>query len=176
MHEDDLSVAAVLSGNRNFEGRIHPDVRMNYLASPPLVVAYALAGTMDLDLTTEPLGQDADGNPVFLSELWPSMEEVSETIRASLTSDMFRTRYGAVFDGDEYWQQVPVAGGETLRLAGRLDLREEPALLRGHDDDARAGHRHRRRPGAGHGGRQRHHRPHLAGRLHRARPRRPGAT
>ena len=91
--EGDLSVAAVLSGNRNFEGRIHPDVRLNYLASPPLVVAYALAGTIGVDLTTEPLGHDPDGNPVLLSELWPSMEEVSQTIRDSLTSDMFRTRY-----------------------------------------------------------------------------------
>ncbi|HTU39344.1 MAG TPA: aconitate hydratase AcnA [Acidimicrobiales bacterium] len=113
VREDDLSVAAVLSGNRNFEGRIHPDVRLNYLASPPLVVAYALAGTMDLDLTTEPIGTDSDGNAVMLSEIWPSMDEVNETIRASLTSDMFRTRYAAVFDGDDYWQQVAVAGGET---------------------------------------------------------------
>ena len=113
VHEGDLSVAAVLSGNRNFEGRIHPDVRLNYLASPPLVVAYALAGTMGLDLTTEPIGEDPEGNPVFLSDLWPSMEEISETIRRSLTSEMFRTRYGSVFDGDEYWQQVPTSEGET---------------------------------------------------------------
>ena len=111
--EGDLAVAAVLSGNRNFEGRIHPDVRLNYLASPPLVVAYALAGTMDTDLTTEPIGHDADGNAVLLSDIWPSMEEVSATIRESLTSEMFRTRYAAVFDGDEYWQQVTVAQGET---------------------------------------------------------------
>ncbi|HXZ62243.1 MAG TPA: aconitase family protein, partial [Acidimicrobiales bacterium] len=113
VREGDLSVAAVLSGNRNFEGRIHPDVRLNYLASPPLVVAYALAGTMDVDLTTEPIGHDTEGNPVLLSDIWPSMEEVSETIRTSLTSEMFRTRYSSVFDGDEYWQRVPVAGGET---------------------------------------------------------------
>jgi aconitate hydratase len=111
---DDLSAVAVLSGNRNFGGRIHPDVRMNYLASPPLVVAYALAGTMDIDLTTEPIGQDADGTPVSLADLWPSASDVSETIRASLTSDMFRTRYGAVFDGDEYWHQVPMTEGETF--------------------------------------------------------------
>jgi aconitate hydratase len=111
--EGDLSVASVLSGNRNFEGRIHPDVRLNYLASPPLVVAYALVGTIDTDLTTVPIGDDADGNPVLLADLWPSMDEVSETIRASLTSDMFRTRYSAVFDGDEYWQQVSTAAGET---------------------------------------------------------------
>ena len=114
VHSDDLSVVSVLSGNRNFEGRIHPDVRMNYLASPPLVVAYALAGSMDVDLTVEPLGDDADGNPVFLADIWPSEQDVSEAIRASLTSEMFRTRYGAVFEGDEYWGQVPVAEGETF--------------------------------------------------------------
>jgi aconitate hydratase len=113
VHEGDLAVAAVLSGNRNFEGRIHPDVRMNYLASPPLVVAYALAGTMDADLTTEPIGHDPDGNPVMLSDIWPSMDEVSATIRSSLTSDMFRSRYSSVFDGDEYWQDVPTEAGET---------------------------------------------------------------
>ncbi len=111
--EADLAVAAVLSGNRNFEGRIHPDVRMNYLASPPLVVAYALAGTIDTDLTVDPIGHDDEGNPVLLSELWPSIEEVSATIRASLTSDMFRTRYNAVFDGDEYWQHVRTESGQT---------------------------------------------------------------
>ena len=114
VHADDLSVVSVLSGNRNFEGRIHPDVRMNYLASPPLVVAYALAGTMDVDLTTEPLGQDADAQPVFLADLWPSVQDVSATIQSSLTSDMFRTRYSAVFDGDDYWRQMPVAEGETF--------------------------------------------------------------
>jgi aconitate hydratase len=114
VHTDDLSVVSVLSGNRNFEGRIHPDVRMNYLASPPLVVAYALAGTMDIDLTVDPLGEDNAGNPVFLSDIWPSEQEVTDAIRVSLTSEMFRTRYGAVFEGDEYWRQVPVAEGETF--------------------------------------------------------------
>jgi aconitate hydratase len=109
----DLAVAAVLSGNRNFEGRIHPDVRLNYLASPPLVVAYALAGTMDIDLENEPIGLDTEGNPVMLADLWPSLDEVSETIRSSLTSDMFRSRYSAVFDGDEYWREVQVESGET---------------------------------------------------------------
>jgi aconitate hydratase len=109
----DLAVAAVLSGNRNFEGRIHPDVRLNYLASPPLVVAYALAGTMDIDLENEPIGHDTEGTPVMLASLWPPFDEVSETIRASLTSDMFRSRYSAVFDGDEYWRKVQVEAGET---------------------------------------------------------------
>jgi aconitate hydratase len=110
----DLSAVSVLSGNRNFEGRIHPDVRMNYLASPPLVVAYALAGTMDIDLDNDPLGTDADGNEVRLAELWPSVDEVSRTIKASLTSDMFRQRYGSVFDGDERWQEVETATGNTF--------------------------------------------------------------
>jgi aconitate hydratase len=114
VHEHDLSVASVLSGNRNFEGRIHPDVRMNYLASPPLVVAYALAGTMDIDLTTDPLGTGSDGEPVMLADLWPSAEEVTEAIRGSLTSDMFRQRYGAVFDGDDRWQAVETATGATF--------------------------------------------------------------
>jgi aconitate hydratase len=114
VQEGDLSVAAVLSGNRNFEGRIHPDVRMNFLASPPLVVAYALAGTMDVDLTTQPIGTDADGNPVLLSELWPNEQEIAETIREALGTDMFRTRYAAVFDGDERWRGIPVAQGETF--------------------------------------------------------------
>jgi len=114
VHDHDLSVASVLSGNRNFEGRIHPDVRMNYLASPPLVVAYALAGTMDIDLTTDPLGTGSDGRPVRLADLWPTPDEVTETIRASLSSDMFRERYAAVFDGDERWAAVETATGDTF--------------------------------------------------------------
>ena len=131
VHAGDLAVSAVLSGNRNFEGRIHPDVRLNYLASPPLVVAYALAGTMDLDLTTEPLGQDASGADVFLADLWPSLEEVSETIRASLTSDMFRTRYASVFDGDDYWQQVPVAVGQTYAWEDASTYVQNPPYFAG---------------------------------------------
>ena len=129
--EADLSVASVLSGNRNFEGRIHPDVRLNYLASPPLVVAYALAGTIDIDLTTTPIGNDADGSPVLLSDLWPSMEEVSETIRASLTSDMFRTRYSAVFDGDEYWREVSTAASETYAWQDDSTYVQNPPFFEG---------------------------------------------
>ncbi len=129
--EADLSVASVLSGNRNFEGRIHPDVRLNYLASPPLVVAYALAGTIDIDLTTTPIGTDAEGSPVLLSELWPSMEEVSDTIRASLTSDMFRTRYSAVFDGDDYWKEVATAGGETYAWQDDSTYVQNPPFFEG---------------------------------------------
>jgi aconitate hydratase A / 2-methylisocitrate dehydratase len=109
--EHGLALVSVLSGNRNFEGRINPDVRMNYLASPPLVVAYALAGTMDLDLTTEPLGTGADGSPVFLRDVWPTAAEVNEVVESSLASDMFREAYGRVFDGDEQWRSLPAAAG-----------------------------------------------------------------
>jgi aconitate hydratase len=114
VRDGDLSVAAVLSGNRNFEGRIHPDVRLNYLASPPLVVAYALAGTMDLDLTSEPLGTDTDGNAVYLRDLWPTPAEVSAAIEQAVTSEMFRTRYGSVFEGDERWKDIDTSGGDTF--------------------------------------------------------------
>jgi aconitate hydratase A / 2-methylisocitrate dehydratase len=112
--EGDLSVAAVLSGNRNFEGRIHPDVRLNYLASPPLVVAYALAGTMNLDLTTEALGTGSDGQPVYLRDIWPSSAEVTEVLQQAVTSEMFRVRYGSVFEGDDFWRSMAVGGGDTF--------------------------------------------------------------
>jgi aconitate hydratase len=114
VHEGDLSVVSVLSGNRNFEGRIHPDVRMNYLASPPLVVAYALAGTMDTDLTIDALGETPDGRPVYLADLWPTADEVTEAIRTSLTSEMFRQRYGALFAGAVCWRAGPRASGNTF--------------------------------------------------------------
>jgi aconitate hydratase len=131
VHDQDLSVVSVLSGNRNFEGRIHPDVRMNYLASPPLVVAYALAGTMDIDLTTDPLGNGADGRPVLLADLWPTAEEVTEAIRTSLTSDMFRQRYGAVFDGDERWRSVATASGNTFDWDHNSTYVLRPTFLEG---------------------------------------------
>jgi aconitate hydratase len=114
IQEGDLVVAAVLSGNRNFEGRIHPQVRANYLASPPLVVAYALAGRMDMDITTEPLGQDAKGAPVYLREIWPSPEEIRDTIRKSVRSEMFRKEYSEVFEGDERWKKMPTPEGELF--------------------------------------------------------------
>ncbi len=107
VNEHDLSVVSILSGNRNFEGRIHPDVKQNFLASPPLVVAYALAGTIDIDLSTEPLGTDTKGEPVFLSDLWPSDAEVADAVRASITPEMFKVRYASAFGGDERWQGVP---------------------------------------------------------------------
>jgi aconitate hydratase len=110
----DLVVAAVLSGNRNFEGRISPQVRANYLASPPLVVAYALAGTINIDLTKDPLGEDPQGKPVYLKDVWPSGQEVQETVRRSLTPEMFRRRYGNVFQGPKEWQKVKVGAGQTF--------------------------------------------------------------
>ena len=112
--EHDLAVVSVLSGNRNFEGRINPDVKMNYLASPPLVVAYALAGTMDVDLLTEPLGQDPAGGDVFLSDLWPSEREVAETVQEAVRSQMFRDSYGDVFAGDERWNGLDVPTGDRF--------------------------------------------------------------
>jgi len=112
--EHDLAVVSVLSGNRNFEGRINPDVKMNYLASPPLVVAYALAGTMDVDLLDEPLGQDADGEDVFLSDIWPSSEEVGRVVEASVRSEMFRRSYGEVFEGGEEWNALDVPEGDRF--------------------------------------------------------------
>ena len=113
VNEHDLSVVSVLSGNRNFEGRIHPDVKQNFLASPPLVVAYALAGTIDVDLTKEPLGTGSDGAPVYLKDLWPSDAEVADAVRASLTPEMFEERYASAFSGDARWQAVPATNAVT---------------------------------------------------------------
>ncbi|MFZ1926048.1 MAG: aconitate hydratase [Solirubrobacteraceae bacterium] len=112
--EGDLAVVSVLSGNRNFEGRINPDVKMNYLASPPLVVAYALAGTMDVDIVGEPLGQDAQGQDVYLRDIWPSEQEVAQTIEQAIHSDMFRKSYGEVFAGDERWKTLQVPEGDRF--------------------------------------------------------------
>jgi aconitate hydratase len=114
INANDLAVTAVLSGNRNFEGRINPDVKMNYLASPPLVIAYALAGTMDFDFETEPLGQDSTGADVFLRDIWPTPEEVQSTIDSSINSEMFTSQYAGVFDGDARWQSLPTPKGATF--------------------------------------------------------------
>ncbi len=111
---NDLAVAAVLSGNRNFEGRISPDVKMNYLASPPLVIAYALAGTMNFDFEKDSLGSDQNGKDVFLADIWPSAEEVQNTIDSSINSDMFKKQYGSVFEGDARWQGLPTPTGATF--------------------------------------------------------------
>ncbi|MEV4468236.1 aconitate hydratase AcnA [Nonomuraea salmonea] len=111
---NDLAVTAVLSGNRNFEGRINPDVKMNYLASPPLVVAYALAGTMDIDLDTEPLGVGSDGEPVYLRDIWPAPEEIAAVVNSSIGRDMFERDYADVFKGDDHWRSLPIPTGDTF--------------------------------------------------------------
>jgi aconitate hydratase len=113
VRENGLVVSSILSGNRNFEARIHPLVRANYLASPMLVVAFALAGRIDIDLNTEPLGHDADGEPVYLSDLWPTQEEIRDTIRDSLRPEMYQERYGEVFEGDELWKALPLPEGDS---------------------------------------------------------------
>jgi aconitate hydratase len=114
VNERDLAVVSVLSGNRNFEGRINPDVKMNYLASPALVVAYAIAGTMDIDLLTEPLGSDVTGAPVFLADIWPNMTEIQDLIDSCIDADMFTSRYRDVFAGDERWRSLPTPQGEIF--------------------------------------------------------------
>ena len=113
IHEHHLAVAAVLSGNRNFEGRVNHDVRANYLASPPLVVAYALAGSVTIDLATEPLGTDEAGDPVYLKDIWPSAKDVAKVVRKAVKKDMFKERYGDVFRGDPEWRKIAVKGGQT---------------------------------------------------------------
>jgi aconitate hydratase len=131
VHTHDLAVTSVLSGNRNFEGRINPDVKMNYLASPPLVVAYALAGTMDIDLVEDPIGHDSEGRPVHLRDLWPSPSEVQAVIDASLESDMFTASYASVFDGDERWQGLPTPEGSTFAWSETSTYIRRPSFFEG---------------------------------------------
>ncbi|MER7559556.1 aconitate hydratase AcnA [Nocardioides sp. NPDC126508] len=129
VHAHDLSVVSVLSGNRNFDGRINPDVRMNYLASPPLVVAYALAGTMDTDLVRDPLGHDPEGRPVHLADLWPTSREIQDVIDGTVEAEMFAEAYADVFTGDERWQGLDVPVGETFAWdQGSTYLRRPPYL------------------------------------------------
>lgn len=131
VNEKDLSVVSVLSGNRNFEGRINPDVKMNYLASPPLVVAYALAGTMDIDLANEPIGEDAQGNPVFLRDIWPSSTEIQEVIAAAIGAGGFSSAYADVFAGDERWQSLPTPTGDTFAWEGESTYVRKPPYFEG---------------------------------------------
>jgi len=109
--ENDMTVAAVLSGNRNFEGRVHAQVKMNYLASPPLVVAYALAGTVNIDLTKEPIGTGKDGQPVYLKDIWPSSHEIRDAIQSAISPEMFRAKYSNVFKQNKRWNDIPVPEG-----------------------------------------------------------------
>ena len=131
VREDDLVVCSVLSGNRNFEGRINPDVRANYLASPPLVVAYALAGSMTVDLYREPLGQDSDGQDVFFRELWPSQQEVEEAMKTAISPEMFRRKYQDVFSGDERWQSLPSPSGQRFAWEEQSTYVRKPSFFEG---------------------------------------------
>ncbi|WP_155386837.1 aconitate hydratase AcnA [Catellatospora paridis] len=131
VNEADLAVVSVLSGNRNFEGRINPDVKMNYLASPPLVVAYAIAGTMDIDLSSDPLGVDADGQPVYLRDIWPTPAEVQDTINKSISAEMFTKDYADVFAGDERWQGLSTPTGDTFAWAGDSTYVRKPPYFEG---------------------------------------------
>jgi aconitate hydratase len=126
---EDLAVVSVLSGNRNFEGRINPDVKMNYLASPPLCVAYAIAGTMDIDLLDEPLGQDSDGNDVYLKDIWPSEAEVGRLVEDSVRSEMFHSSYGEVFAGDERWNSLEVPEGDRFAWDPESTYVRRPSFL-----------------------------------------------
>jgi len=129
--QGDLTACAVLSGNRNFEGRVHPEVRMNFLASPPLVVAYALAGSLDIDLTTEPLGTDRDGKPVRLADIWPADAEVQEMLKRSIDSQMFRTSYASVFQGDENWAGIQVPAGKSYTWDEKSTYVKHPPYFEG---------------------------------------------
>jgi aconitate hydratase len=135
VNDADLAVVSVLSGNRNFEGRINPDVKMNYLASPPLVIAYALAGTMDLDLTTEPLGKGTDGQDVYLHDIWPSPHEVQRVIDASVTAEMFAKDYADVFAGTEQWQSLPTPAGDTFEWDPQSTYVRKPPYFDGMADE-----------------------------------------
>ena len=135
VQDNDLAVVSVLSGNRNFEGRINPDVKMNYLASPPLVVAYALAGSMDVDLFNDPLGQDTDGNDVFMRDIWPSPTEIEEVIASAITSDMFGSGYADVFAGDEQWRSLPTPDGDTFEWDADSTYVRKPPYFDGMPDE-----------------------------------------
>nr|NLD41288.1 aconitate hydratase [Actinomycetales bacterium] len=131
VNEHDLAVVSVLSGNRNFEGRINPDVKMNYLASPPLVIAYALAGTMDFDFDAEPLGQDRDGQDVFLRDIWPDPAEVQATIESSINREMFASSYADVFAGDDQWRSLETPDGDTFEWDPESTYVRKPTFFDG---------------------------------------------
>ncbi len=131
VQDNDLVVAAVLSGNRNFEGRIHPQVRASFLASPPLVVAYALAGTVDIDLTTEPVGTDINGEAVYLRDIWPSQEEVSQYVSKAVTPEVFSKNYASVFEGDEHWRALTNSSGELFEWDPNSTYIQEPPFFQG---------------------------------------------
>ena len=131
INDNDLVCCSVLSGNRNFEGRISQDIKANFLASPPLVVAYALAGSLNIDITTEKLGDDQDGNPVYLKDIWPSNKEVSDTVAKCVTREMFRSRYADVFSGDAAWQGIDVSKGDTFKWNPSSTYVQNPPYFEG---------------------------------------------
>lgn len=138
VNEADLSVVSVLSGNRNFEGRINPDVKMNYLASPPLVVAYALAGTMDIDLANEPIGEDSSGEPVYLRDIWPNSAEIQDVIASAIGATGFSSAYSDVFAGDERWQSLPTPTGDTFSWSGDSTYVRKPPYFEGMEREPKA--------------------------------------
>ncbi len=166
IEEHSLVVAAVLSGNRNFEARVHPLVRANYLASPMLVVAFALLGRVDADLTTEPLGISDAGEPVFLRDIWPTSAEISEAMAAALTPALFEHEYAKVFDGDDEWKALEVPTGSRYAWDDASTYVQLPPFFRQLSAKPGALTDIRGRPGARRPRRLRHHRPHLAGRRH----------
>ncbi len=171
VNDSDLAVVAVLSGNRNFEGRINPDVKMNYLASPPLVVAYALTGSMDVDMASEPIGTGTDGQPVYLRDIWPSPAEIAEVVQDAVAAEMFTRDYADVFEGDDRWRALgsrPVTRSPGTITRPTCGGRRTSTRCRTNP----AGHRHPRGPGARPARRLGDHRPHLAGR--RDQDRQPG--
>ena len=160
-------MAAVLSGNRNFEGRIHPLVRASYLASPPLVVAFALAGRVDIDLTTEPLGHGDDGRPVMLADIWPTPAEIREVIAGSIDPELFRETYASVFEGDERWTALPIPSGDRYAWDDASTYIARPPFFEGLTADPRPAHGHRGGARARAARRLGHDRPHQPGRLDR---------
>ena len=148
INDADLVVCAVLSGNRNFEGRVNPLTRANYLASPMLVVVYALAGSMKIDITKDPIGIGKGGKPVYLKDIWPSNMEVQKLVDKFVTAKAFKKRYADVFKGDKFWRAHQDQAQPDLCLGRQVDLRAQPALLRRHGQDPGRAHQHRGRPPA----------------------------
>ncbi len=169
VNAEDLAVVSVLSGNRNFEGRINPDVKMNYLASPPLVVAYALAGTMDIDLLDQPLGEGSDGEDVYLKDIWPTTEEVADLVESSVHEEMFKKSYGSAFEGDERWRSLQIPEGDRFAWADDSTYVRRPSFLEDIPKEPSTPARHRGRARARQARRLGHDGPHLPGRLDQGR-------
>ena len=163
--DKELVVASVLSGNRNFEGRINSEVRANYLMSPPLVVAFALAGRIDIDLRKDAIGKGRDGQPVYMADIWPSQREIEESMQHSITSEMFSKSYADVFQGDERWRGLSVPKGQTYSWEQDSTYIRRAPVFRRNVGEACACHRHQESARARRARRQRHHRPHLPGRI-----------